>query len=82
MRLHEAPHGTHVDELATATLDAALAHERCDRCRSHAYVLVSVPTALSSLFFCHSHWRTHQASVTRLAGVRVAYSTFEALARA
>lgn len=82
MRLYEAPQGTHVDELAKATLDGALADERCDRCGSHAYVVVSVPTALSSLFLCHAHWRLHQVSVTRLAGARVAYATFEALTRA
>jgi len=40
-------------------------HDRCDRCRSQAYVQVSLPTG--QLLFCAHHYREFEARLRPIA---------------
>lgn len=50
----------------------AIAHERCDRCGSRAYV-VTMHTDGLPLAWCGHHYRAHQDALTGAAGVLVVH---------
>lgn len=51
------------------------AHDRCDRCGSRAYVIVTVPVPAKvkdcALRFCAHHYRNHEAKLAQTATVVV-----------
>jgi len=67
----------------TNVMHPQLVDELCDRCAEPAYVLARLPLAdgnRATLGLCEVHWRANQVGITEIPGVRIDYSTWQAVA--